>query len=568
MLVCKNVQTASPSKPVHLLGWILLLPLLALVYYPAFNGPFLLDDHSAIIDNSEVRTVSVENIKNLFRSHRDVRALDHHPVPGFTFLLDFQWAQFEPWAYRVTNLLIHWFCAGVALLLLGRLFPGQQAVSLLVVYLWALHPLSSMPVAYITCRQESLMVLGCLLSLYFLSKGQEELSILSAIGAFLSKEVAVTLPFALFAFEWLQSGSRFWATFRNRPRYFAAITIAWGFICYWHLKGGRRGHVMARDMPLAYWPDYFRAQCGVIVDYFAKLFWPTKLQLYPWIQQVSSWRDWVPQAIALSLLFAAGAWLLWRGPRWAGFAILWPFFILGPTSSFIPIPYEPAMEYRMYLPALPLLSLLVFLAARRLPSRWLLSAGALVTLALATVTHLRARDYETATTLYTQQIGVDPQGLFAWDALSGAYYGEGLYDKATQAAWKTIDLALVEKAPDFLGRGYYTLGLIAMQQGRDDEAIRHFRRAIEASGHHSSKVTLAGLLAKRGQHDEATRLLQGILSFMPDRADALFILYEIHMQKQDYAAAEALLDKIDRFHPGHPALADQQVRLLRKKAGK
>jgi tetratricopeptide (TPR) repeat protein len=568
VLVCKNVQTASQPKPVHLLGWILLLPILALVYYPAFNGPFLLDDYSSILTNSEIRTISLENIKSLFRSHSDVRALDHHPVPGLSFLIDYQWAENQAWAYRVTNLLIHWACAGVALLLLRRLWPDQIAAPLIVVYLWALHPLSSMPVAYITCRQESWMVLGCLASLYFLSKGQEELSILSAVGAFLSKEVAVTLPFALFAFEWIQSGSTFWGTFKKRPRYFTAITIAWGFLCYWHLKGGRRGHVMAKDMPLAYWHEYFKAQCGVIVDYFAKLFWPTKLQLYPWVQQVASWRDWIPQAIALSLLFALGAWLLWRGPRWAGFAILWPFFILGPTSSFIPIPYEPAMEYRMYLPALPLLSLLVFLAARKLPTRILVSGGATIAVALATVSHLRARDYETAVKLYTQQIGVDPKGLFGWDALSGSYYGEGLHEKAAQAAWKTIDLALVEKAPDFLGRSYHTLGLIAMESKKDDEAIDYFRRAIQSAGTYSSKVTLAGLLAKRRDYDEATKLLNGVLAYTPDRADALFILYEIKMQKQDYKGAEEVLNRIERYQPDHPALADQQVRLMRKKAGR
>lgn len=562
------MQTVSHPKPVHLLGWVLLLPILALVYYPAFNGPFLLDDHSAILSNSEIRTISLENIKNAFRSHADVRALDHHPVPGLSFLIDYQWAELQPWAYRVTNLLIHWACAGVALLLLRRLWPDMVVAPLVVVYLWALHPLSSMPVAYITCRQESWMVLGCLASLYFLSKGQEELSILAAVGAFLSKEVAVTLPFALFAFEWIQSGSSFWGTFRNRPRYFAAITIAWGFLCYWHLKGGRRGHVMAKDMPLAYWHEYFKAQCGVIVDYFGKLFWPTKLQLYPWVQRVESWTEWLPQALALTALFAVGAWLLWRGPKWAGFAILWPFFILGPTSSFIPIPYEPAMEYRMYLPALPLLSLLVYLAARRLPARALVGVGGILAVTLATVSHLRARDYETAVKLYTQQIGVDPKGLFGWDALSGAYLGEGLQEKAAQAAWKTIDLALVEKAPDFLGRSYYTLGLLALENKKDDEAVDFFRRSVAAAGTHSAKVALAGLLAKRGENEEAAKLIDSVLAFMPDRADALFILYEMKMQKADYAGAEEVLNKIDRFHPGHPAVPDQQIRLMRKKAGR
>jgi Tfp pilus assembly protein PilF len=573
MLVCKNVQTDSRPRPILLLGWILLLPLLALIYYPAFNGPFLLDDSSSILNNSEIRSISLENIKSLFRSHADVRALDHHPVPGLTFLVDYQWAGLQPWAYRVTNLLIHWLCAGAALLLLRQLWPRFTPAEALwtwgplaAVYLWALHPFASMPVSYITCRQESLMVLGCIASLWLLARGQEQLSLLAAAGAFLSKEVAVTLPFALFAFEWILSGATFWGTFRSRPRYFIALTTAWGFLCLWHLKGGRRGHVMATGMPLATWQEYFKAQCGVVFDYFVKFFWPAKLQFYPWVTQVESWRDWIPQGIALTALFGAGLWCLWRGSRWVGFALLWPFFILGPTSSFIPIPYEPAMEYRMYLPALPLMALAAAFLSKRLPRQLFFASAAAAALALAVTSHRRARDYETGVILYTKQVAVDPKGLFGWDALSGAYYGEGLHDKAAQAAWKTIDLALVEKAPDFLGRSFHTLGLIAMEKKRDDEAVDYFRRGIAAAGTWSSKVTLASLLMRRGQFDEATKLVEDVLKIMPDRPDALFLLYESKMQKDDLAGAEQILDMLARFHPDHPSLPDQQVRLMRRKA--
>ncbi len=567
---------SSPQKVRALLAWSLLLPLLALVYFPAFNGPFLLDDQSSILGNSEIRSLSWENLVSLFRSHRDVRALDHHPVPGFTFLLDFQWAGYDAWAYRTTNLFIHWLCCGAALLLTLNLWraaapdsPHTLGGPVAVMYLWGLHPLATMPVAYITGRQESLMVLFALLSLWLLASGREQLSLLTAMASFLSKEVAVTLPFALFALDWLRSGTSFWGTFKNRPRYFAALTGVWGFLCYWHLKGGRTSHVMAGDMPLASWHDYFRAQCGVIVGYFQTFLVPIRLKLYPWIHRVESWQDWVPHAVALTLVFAAGVWFLWRGPRWAGFCVLWPFFILGPTSSFIPIPYEPAMEYRMYLPALPLLALVVFLAlryVRRPAGVW--AACALWALTLGTLSHARARDYETSLKLFSQQVSVEPTGLFAWDALAGSYFSEGLHDRATAAAWKLVDLALVEKAPDLLARAYHHLALVQMEKQRDDLAIDYLRRGILASGMHNSKVVLAGLLMRRGELAEADKLLRETLAYMPDRADALFLQYELRMQENNLPAAEQLLELIARYHPGHEALADQQTRLLRRKSGR
>jgi tetratricopeptide (TPR) repeat protein len=224
------------------------------------------------------------------------------------------------------------------------------------------------------------------------------------------------------------------------------------------------------------------------------------------------------------------------------------------------------MEYRLFLPALPLIGMMVFLLFRRLP-RWAPAICAVAILALAIRTHLRARDYETGMKLYTQQLSVDPKSLFAWDAIAGWHFAEGSYESAADAAAKMIGLGVEQRAPDFLGRAYHYLGMIEFTAGRHERAIDYFREGIAVANTVSSKSVLAALLLKKGEDAEAARLLDQVLAYVPDRADALFLRFEMKLRAGRLDEAEEVLDRLAEYHPGHPGLLEQQARLARHRSG-
>ena len=576
MLVCKDVEERNYSRP--LLAWIALLPLLILVFYPAFNGPFLLDDSSGIQGNADIRHVTVDNLIRLVRGHGNVRAVDHHPVSALSFMLDYQWSGVDPYGYRISNLLYLWCAAGAVMLLFLTIWPIYQrqqninpnrlqtlSMAAAIMAIWAVHPFATMSANYITGRQETLLILFYVLSIAALLRGWLLISYLTAIASFLCKEVAVTLPGALFLADWATSQTTILQTFRNRLRYYAILTISWLLVCSYHLGGGRRREIFAGGMPLATSLGYFQAQCGVIASYVSKFFWPAKLQFYPYIRPVESWTEWVPALLGILLYIALAVYSL-RWSRWLAVTLIFPLLVLSPTSSVLPIPFEPAMEYRMFLPSLSFIALIVIAIWRFAPRLWLRAALiAAILIPLATVSHLRSRDYESALRLYEHDVEVDPRSLTGLEALAFTYRGLQLMDRATASAWKLVDWAMVEKSQDHVGRGFNHLGLIEYDKRNYPAAKDFYERAIKINGNWQAKLNLATIHVQLYELPQAEKLLNEYLAYTPDSADALSMFYEMKMSEKKYDEAGKTLDRLLALYPERKDLDNQRTRILNLK---
>lgn len=552
-----------------------LLPLLILVFYPAMSGSFLLDDSSGIQNNSEIRHVTVDNLLKLIRGHGNVRAVDHHPVSALSFMIDHQWAGLDPGAYHASNLMHHWIAAGAMMWLFLTVWgiwqkqkglnPSDESgfwMAAGVMFIWAVHPFATMPVAYIMCRQETLLVIFYVLSITCLLRGWERASFFLAIPSFLCKEVAVTLPGALFLVDWAQGGLGIVETFKKRWQYYAVLTSTWLLICFYHLRGGRRNEIFAEGTPLATSLGYFKAQCVVILSYFSKLVWPVKLQFYPYIRPVESWSEWVPGFIFLLAYIAVAIYCL-RWSRWLAVVVIFPLLVLSPTSSVIPIPYEPSMEYRMYMPSVALIGLFIVALWRWVPKfRLRIAIVAMAVIPLAIVSNLRSRDYETPMKLYERDFAVNPRGLTTLEGLSGIYLGAKRYDLATTRAWNLVDWAMADNNKDFIGRGFNFLGEIEFQKNNFGAAKDFYKRAIDANGNWAAKLNLAVLHLQLKELPEAEKLLLQYLAYTPDSPNAMLMLYETKLASMKLGEAETLFDHFMKIYPDRTDLDSQRTRIM------
>jgi len=570
----EKIKVTDRNRLFKLLAWLALLPVLVVVYYPALHGPFLLDDGAGIVGNSEFRSFSLKNLTMLVRGHADARAYDHHAIPGLVSMIDHAWSGVDPFGYHLTNLAIHWANCGLILLLFVAVWrevaadEGRLALwmGVCLMAIWAVHPFSTMPVAYITGRTESLTVMFYVLALLAFLRGWEWASIPLGVASILSKEVAVTLPGAILMVDWARGGVGIVPTLLRRWRYYTGLTIVWLVMIVYHLRGGRSQQIGSEGQVLAPVLVYFKVECGVIASYASKLFWPANLQFYPFYRPATELRQWVPQLAGLVVYLGIALYCL-RRSRWLGITLLFPLLVLLPTSSFIPIPMEPAMEYRMYLPSAALIGLMVVGLWQRVSPMWArIAVVALVAVPLAVVSHLRSRDYETSVKLHEQQVSVDPKSLTGLEALAGGYRTMGFPDRAIAAAWKLVDYSLEDNNKEFAGRGFNALGNIESDRRNYAAARDYFKRATDIAGSNAAWLSLANVQVQLYELKDADVTLNRLLSTTPDHPEALLLLFESKISAKNYDEAEKILEKFLTLYPERREELDvQKTRLMHMK---
>lgn len=91
----------------------------------------------------------------------------------------------------------------------------------------------------------------------------------------------------------------------------------------------------------------------------------------------------------------------------------------------------------------------------------------------------------------------------------------------------------------------YSRGLVALLEGREDEALRSFRAVIERdSRHFNTLLKLGEILRAQGKHEEAIELHRKAQNLKPDSTRPLYALAEDHEAAGDMDHARAVVGRI------------------------
>ena len=149
---------------------LLALALLA-AYWPSFpNGP-VWDDTYLIVENPFLK--SPDTLAKLWQtdlwsaSGKQERSSFYRPLTMTTYWLNAQLVGLKPWAIRAGNLLIHFLNALLLLHLLAGVYPAEHRyLAPLFVGVWALSPLCSEPVIWLSGRFDLLVGLLALTAVW------------------------------------------------------------------------------------------------------------------------------------------------------------------------------------------------------------------------------------------------------------------------------------------------------------------------------------------------------------------------------------------------------------------
>lgn len=394
-----------------------------LTYSNTFTGRFQFDDLPSIVENPSVQ--SLGSIWSVLIERRGVTLA--------TFAVNYAVGGVNTAGYHAVNTAIHVINSMLAyfVLFFAFTFSGSEEakarrLSALTVLFFALHPIQTQSVAYIVQRMESLASLFYLLSIIFLVAGARAqgsgkrllfyalVAVAYALG-FQSKEIAITMPAAIFLFDlFFISGLEFKKTFSRFPLYavLAAMLVIFAFMTVKGLGGfndvseesqidaaveprhpaieasipaeGKKTGLTAgftiKDMSKK---DYLYTQFNVLVYYMALMLAPVSQNLdydfpvsrglfeTPTVAEGTAHvMPLPPPAVSLFILSAIvlAAFILFLRSRKNGsfrmkviaFSIFWYFILLSPTSSFIPIA-DVIYEHRVYLASLGFFAVFVVL---------------------------------------------------------------------------------------------------------------------------------------------------------------------------------------------------------------
>ena len=296
---------SHPKISARRAGWIaftVLAVVVGTVYGRASHAPFVHDDNISVLGNPSIVRLwplfGTGDHPGPLNPPRDA-VTSGRPVVNLSLALNHHFGAFDPWGYHVVNVIIHVLSSLVLYgivrrtLLLERFRDrfGVAAVplGLAVALLWAIHPLQTDSVEYVSQRTESLMGLFYLAALYaslrYFTAETSRGKGLAATGASLvclagmaCKEVMVSAPLMTLLFDRsFVSGSFRGALKKSWPLY-SGLAGGWVLLLALNIDAPRsRAAGLNAGLPVYVW---WFTQAKVVLLYLKLSIWPWPLVIH------------------------------------------------------------------------------------------------------------------------------------------------------------------------------------------------------------------------------------------------------------------------------------------------
>jgi len=197
------------------------------------------DDDILVLNNDDIKSLKKDNFSAFFSNYY---VGHYHPLTMISYAIDYGIGELKPKVYHIHNLILH-ILNSILLLLIFFHFFKRIDIALLLVLLFAVHPLKVESVSWISERKDllySFYYLGGILSyLYYLKNDRKIkyiiLCFILFILALLSKTSAVTLPVILLLIDYYYKPKAFLKSILEKIPFFI-VSIAFGIFTIYILK--------------------------------------------------------------------------------------------------------------------------------------------------------------------------------------------------------------------------------------------------------------------------------------------------------------------------------------------
>ena len=529
------------------------------VYSRTFNLPFVLDDIHSIVQNEARRSIDVS-----LSSWLGTRS-----IPYFTLDLNYYWGELDVFGYHVVNIVLHLITTAVVIVLMylvarrsykrrvwwfGWLkIDSYYLFGVTAGLIFLVHPLQTQSVNYIVQRMvliTTLFYLSSILFYWLYREGSRSkiawfwavLSIISAVLAMHSKEIAITLPIVIVMVEYVFF-SRSWMGLVRRWYKLLPwlITI---LIIPAYMLGVRDVFIQGSELPPYAYDDsvadkisikrildvsaetpevsrgvYLMTQGRVLVRYIRLLVLPVGQNIDHDIPyQYSFWSLAVLSFwLVVLAVFGWGVWLYRRKRVVSALGIAVFFVAISVESSVIPIT-DTIFEHRLYLPMIGFVMVVMDVLSwgmdklyssvetRKYAKYIIVSMVIVLVLGLAAASFARNEVWRSALSLWTDAVKKSPTKARPLNNLGLAYVdlgrnkdAEDVYRRALDSNSDNVEVMI-------------NLGVLLGQERRTKEAVEVLKRGIEIKPQFvSGYINLGNVYMLQGKHIEAEEMYRKAL---------------------------------------------------------
>lgn len=522
----------------------------ALVYAPTTAFPFVgWEDDLRLLSNPTVRAgLSQEGLSWAFTS---TWSGSWSPLAWLSHMLDFTLYAGDAGGHHAVNVALH--AANAVLLFAGlRSATGAPLRSAAVALLFAVHPIHVETVAWVSERRGllsatfGLAALWCHASDARRSEPRLRLQALLLFAlALMTKPMWVTLPLLLLVLDRIREpvpplaerAARLWPWFLLSSLS-AAITV------YAAEQAG-----VIRTLPLG---DRMANALVTSVLYVAKLVWPARLSAFyphPGLPGGTPWSA-LQVGGAAAFWIAAGTLAWWSGHRALRAGLAWYGIALLPVCGLVQVGSQAMADRFAYLPAIGLYVALLWPLGDWIGRRGRVAQGAVAATfaaalaALVVVSERQIDVWRSSETLFLHAVETTDANFTMHYNLANTLKDRGRVEEAIAHYRRAVEIH------PGMARAHYNLANTLASEGRTEEAIHHYRAALAAApAFRAAREALGRMLVRQGDlpaalahYREEVRRYPRSISARVSLAHLLRIAGDLPRAAATYEAAAALAE--------------------------
>ncbi len=530
-----------------------------LLYSSILSSPFIYDDHRNITQN--------DSIKNVAAAARNIS--DMRYITTVSFSLNYAFGGLETSGYHLTNIFIHLINTILLYFLVtltfrtpylqdAGFFVHRMALSASLIFM--VHPVQVQAVTYIVQRAASMATMFYLLTLvlyaaarlHWTKVGNDRddagkqrfsaviaycFSLLSAVLAMKTKEIAFTLPIMVLLYEFFfftEYGKKGLAT-KNRARlvflFPTLLTLLIIPLSLLHATSTpsetlvQNIETISKETPAVSRMDYLMTQFRVIMTYLRLLIFPVNQNFdydYPVFHSFFTPSVFLSFFSLLMILAVGVLCFLLSGDRSAkharslrliSFGIFWGFLAISVESSIIPI-QDVIVEHRLYLPSIGFsLAFVSFLDLSLASERTKIVLVGCMILLLAAATCQRNMRWKEPQFLWEDVIAKAPGNERAYNNLGVIYKKQNNLDKAIEYFDKALSLDPSRPAV------YFNIGDVQYRRGDYEKAAVSLQTALNRNPKPLLRLDILNKLGRTysamGRTDEAIGVFKETIRLFP-----------------------------------------------------